>query len=121
MTIIAKAVQLKLLILPILLVSNLSTAQGTIGAETRNLSSVKINLDLKKFASEKVYFSQYASYQSMDSQIPRFSSYVISQTMINLKLNKKITFSNGYQYFKDYTYDFKQSAWVMKLDFKLYE
>lgn len=116
---------IKKLCIVVTLVSMLSvfslSGQGSIGLETRNLSSIKINLDLKENVSSKVYFSNWSSFQSRDKRLPRFSSYIISQTMINVKVSDRVTVSNGFQYFKDYTYDFKVNAWIMKLDFKLYK
>ena len=97
-------------------------SQGSIGVETRNLSMVKVNLDLKvKTASPKVYFSTWTSYQSRDAKLPRFSSYFISENMVNFKMTDKLTFSNGYQYFQDFTYKFKVHGWKAKLEWKIYE
>jgi len=113
---------MKHLITLLFLTASLSVwGQGSISAETRNLSMAKVNLDLKLKASPKVYFSNCSSYQSRDAQLPRFSSYFLSETLINFKWTERLTFSNGFQYFEDFTYDFKVFGWKAKIEYKLYK
>jgi len=110
-----------LTVLLFLTISLSAFGQGSISAETRNMSTAKVNLDLKLKASPKVYFSNWTSYQSRDIQLPRFSSYFLSETLINFKWTDKLTFSNGFQYFEDFTYDFKVLGWKAKIEYKLYK